>query len=182
MQPATIELQGVRVHNLKSVSLEIPLGRFVVVTGVSGSGKSSLAFDTIAAEGRRRFTEAFAPQLRRRLERPEQPDADFIGPLPATVALEQSRSSVDRRDTLATLTEIAHFLQLIYATSGKPHCPHCGRPITRASVDSVRNWLNDCDPKTRFMIGFPVPTTTPDESLQQTLKQLEVSRLTKDDE
>ncbi len=171
MQPETLELQGVRVHNLKSASLEIPLGQFVVVTGVSGSGKSSLAFDTIAAEGRRRFTEAFAPQLRRRLERPDRPDADFIGPLPPTIALQQSRDSIDRRDTVATLTEISHYLQLIFATSGQPHCPNCGRAVEQATVDTVQDWLATCEPQTRYMIGFPVGETSQGSSMFESLKQ-----------
>ncbi|WP_166820223.1 AAA family ATPase [Thalassoroseus pseudoceratinae] len=171
MPTGTLELQGVRVHNLKSVSLEIPLGKFVVITGVSGSGKSSLAFDTIASEGRRRFTEAFAPHLRRRLERPNRPDAEFIGPLPPTVALQQTRDSIDRRDTLATLTEISHYLQLIFATSGKPHCPNCGVAVEQATVDTVQSWLANCEPQTRYMIGFPLVNSQTDESVFESLKQ-----------
>src|SRR4026208_707120 len=125
-----IVVGGGRVHNLKNIELKIPREQLVVITGVSGSGKSSLAFDTLFAEGQRRFLDSLSASTRQVLDQIERPDFDEIEGLPPTLSLEQRAGQAHRRSILATTTEIYDFLRLWYAKAGTPHCPQCGRAVT----------------------------------------------------
>ena len=132
-----IEVRGARVHNLKSIDVSLPRDRLIVVTGLSGSGKSSLAFDTIYAEGQRRYVESLSAYARQFLEQVEKPDVDLIEGLSPAISIEQKTTGSNPRSTVGTVTEIHDYLRLLFATVGVPHCPECGRPITRQSVDRI---------------------------------------------
>ena len=132
-----IEVRGARVHNLKSIDVSLPRDRFVVVTGLSGSGKSSLAFDTIYAEGQRRYVESLSAYARQFLEQVEKPDVDLIDGLSPAISIEQKTTGSNPRSTVGTVTEIYDYLRLLFANIGVPHCPRCDRPITRQSVDRI---------------------------------------------
>ena len=132
-----IEVRGARVHNLKSVDVSLPRDRLIVVTGLSGSGKSSLAFDTIYAEGQRRYVESLSAYARQFLEQVEKPDVDQIDGLSPAISIEQKTTGSNPRSTVGTVTEIYDYLRLLFATVGVPHCPECDRPITRQSVDRI---------------------------------------------
>ena len=132
-----IEVRGARVHNLKSVDVSLPRDRLIVVTGLSGSGKSSLAFDTIYAEGQRRYVESLSAYARQFLEQVEKPDVDLIEGLSPAISIEQKTSGSNPRSTVGTVTEIYDYLRLLFATVGVPHCPECDRPITCQSVDRI---------------------------------------------
>src|SRR5437764_10962096 len=134
---SSIVIRGARTHNLQSVDLDVPRDRFVVFTGVSGSGKSSLAFDTIFAEGQRRYIECLSGYTRQFLDQLERPDVDLIEGLPPTVAIDQRPGQASPRSTVATVTEIHDYLRLLYARAGVPHCPNCGRPIRRQTPEQM---------------------------------------------
>src|SRR5438067_158472 len=123
-----IVIKGAREHNLKNIDLEIPRDRLVVITGLSGSGKSSLAFDTIYAEGQRRYVESLSAYARQFLEQMEKPDVDSIEGLSPAISIEQKTTSRNPRSTVATITEIYDYLRLLFARIGVPHCTNCGRP------------------------------------------------------
>ncbi|HEX9501768.1 MAG TPA: excinuclease ABC subunit UvrA, partial [Thermoanaerobaculia bacterium] len=127
----SIVIRGAREHNLKNIDVVVPRNKFVVITGVSGSGKSSLAFDTIFAEGQRRYVESLSAYARQFLEQMEKPDVDSIEGLSPAISIEQRTTSRNPRSTVGTVTEIFDYLRLLYARVGHPHCPNCGRPITR---------------------------------------------------
>ncbi len=150
-----IELRGVRVHNLQNIDVDIPLKQLVVITGVSGSGKSSLAFDTLYAEGQRRYIESFSAYARQFLDRLEKPDADRIDHIPPAIAIRQSSRSRSARSTVATATEIYDFLRLLYARIGEVHCPSCHQPIHSHSVPDVVHAADSLAPGTRFQVCFP---------------------------
>ena len=135
--PAAIHIQGAREHNLKNLSLDLPRHQLVALTGVSGSGKSTLAFDILFAEGQRRFLESLAPYVRQYMKILERPEVDRVTGLPPTVAIEQRISHAGRRSTVATLTEIYHFLRLLFARLGQAHCPQCGVPLEGLSRDAM---------------------------------------------
>ncbi len=135
--PAYIRIRGARVHNLRGIDLDLPLDKFVVMTGLSGSGKSSLAFDTIHAEGQRRYIEGLSSQARQYLDQLERPDVDLIEGLPPTVSIDQKSGSVSPRSTVGTLTEILDHLRLLYARVGTPHCPQCGEAIRAQTAEQV---------------------------------------------
>ena len=132
-----IEVRGARVHNLKSIDVSLPRDRLIVVTGLSGSGKSSLAFDTIYAEGQRRYVESLSAYARQFLEQVEKPDVDLIEGLSPAISIEQKTTGANPRSTVGTVTEIHDYLRLLFANVGVPHCPQCGHPITRQSVDRI---------------------------------------------
>src|SRR6266404_7923996 len=155
-RPPRIELRGVRVHNLQNLDLDIPLWRMIVITGVSGSGKSSLAFDTLYAEGQRRYVESFSTYSRRFLERFEKPDADRIEPIPPAVAVRKSAGARSRRATVGTATEIYDSLRLLFARLGIIECPRCRRRIERHTPASAQKALAALVPGTRFMVCFPL--------------------------
>jgi excinuclease ABC subunit A len=135
----TIKIVGARQHNLKNVSLEIPRGKIVVLTGLSGSGKSSLAFDTLYAEGQRRYVESLSAYARQFLELMDKPDVDLIEGLSPAIAIEQRNPSHNPRSTVATVTEIYDYLRLLYARVGQPHCPNCGSRIKKQSAQAIVN-------------------------------------------
>lgn len=153
----TIMLRGVRVHNLKNINLDIPLNKFIVVTGVSGSGKSSLAFDTLYAEGQRRYIESLSSYARQFLERMEKPDADLIEGITPAIAIQQKAVTKNPRSTVATVTEIYDFLRVLFARIGTVHCSKCGQPVKRDTVDAIVETLYTLPPKTKIWISFSWP-------------------------
>src|SRR5918997_1428776 len=124
-----ITVRGARQHNLKNINVEIPRNSFTVITGLSGSGKSSLAFDKIYAEGQRRYVETLSPYARQFLDQMERPDVDSIDGLSPAISIEQKTTSRSPRSTVGTITEIYDYLRLLYSSIGVPHCPTCGRPV-----------------------------------------------------
>lgn len=169
LKSKTIELRGVRVHNLQNIDLDLPLQRLIVLTGVSGSGKSSLAFDTLAAEGQRRYIESFSTYARRFLDRLERPDADRIDQIPPAIAIRQKAGSQSRRSTVATATEIYDSLRLLYAKLGRIVCPECRLEVRCDSPASVQTALGRLAPGTRLMVCFALP---PETSLAEAVSSL----------
>jgi excinuclease ABC subunit A len=152
-------IRGARQHNLKNIDVEIPRNSLTVITGLSGSGKSSLAFDTIYAEGQRRYVESLSAYARQFLDQMERPEVDVIEGLSPSIAIEQKTTTRSPRSTVGTITEIYDYLRVIYATVGTPHCPNCGKPITRQSSEQiVQAILNGdlCQPDDRVMILAPI--------------------------
>src|ERR1043166_9607128 len=132
-----ISVRGARQHNLKNIDVEIPRNTLTVITGLSGSGKSSLAFDTIYAEGQRRYVETLSAYARQFLDQMERPDVDAIDGLSPSISIEQKTTSRSPRSTVGTITEIYDYVRLLYSSVGVPHCPNCGREITRQSADQI---------------------------------------------
>ena len=153
----SIVLRGVKVHNLKSVNLDVPLNKLVVVTGVSGSGKSSLAFDTLYAEGQRRYIESLSSYARQFLERMDKPDAELIEGIPPAVAIQQKAATKNPRSTVATVTEIFDFLRVLFARIGTVHCLRCGRPVHRDTIDGIIDELGCVASGTKALISFSWP-------------------------
>ncbi|MBI5808086.1 MAG: excinuclease ABC subunit UvrA [Ignavibacteriales bacterium] len=151
-----IIVQGARQHNLKNISLEIPRNKLVVFTGVSGSGKSSLVFDTIYAEGQRRYVESLSSYSRQFLERMNKPDVDYILGISPAVAIEQKTSSKNSRSTVGTVTEIYDYLRLLFARIGKTYCVVCGNVVKKDSVTTVSYWLEEQNEEHKFYLGFPI--------------------------
>ncbi len=154
--PDRIVVRGAREHNLKNIDVEIPRERLVVVTGLSGSGKSSLAFDTLYAEGQRRYVESLSAYARQFLEQMEKPDVDAIEGLSPAIAIEQKTASKNPRSTIATVTEIYDYLRLLYARAGSVHCPSCGKPIRAQTVQQVVDRLMSLPERTRLYLYAPV--------------------------
>src|SRR5580658_7695779 len=152
----SIRVQGARVHNLKNLSVEIPRDQFVVFTGLSGSGKSSLAFDTIYAEGQRRYVESLSAYARQFLGQMDKPDVDFIEGLSPAISIDQKSASRNPRSTVGTITEVYDYLRLLYARIGKPHCYNCGRPVARQTPQQIVDRILEFPLDTRFMILAPV--------------------------
>src|SRR5436189_4300065 len=151
-----IEVRGARVHNLKNVSISHPHNKLTVITGVSGSGKSSLAFDTIYAEGQRRYVESLSAYARQFLERMDKPDVDEIAGLAPAIAIRQKNATRNPRSTVATQTEIYDYLRLLYARIGTTICLVCGREVHRDSPESAADEiLNQIKEGTRFFVLFP---------------------------
>jgi excinuclease ABC subunit A len=151
-----ISVRGAREHNLKDVNIDIPRDRLVVVTGLSGSGKSSLAFDTIYAEGQRRYVESLSAYARQFLGQMEKPDVDHIEGLSPAIAIDQKGASRNPRSTVGTQTEIYDYLRLLFARAGTPHCPNCGRVIERQTVQQIVDAILDMPPGKRLMVLSPV--------------------------
>ena len=152
----SIIVRGAREHNLKNIDVEIPRDRFVVITGVSGSGKSSLAFDTIYAEGQRRYVESLSAYARQFLGLMEKPDVDYIEGLSPAISIDQKGASRNPRSTVATQTEIYDYLRLLFARAGRPHCPQCGRAIERQTVQQIVDSILALPPGKRLMILAPL--------------------------
>lgn len=151
-----IIIKGARVHNLKNIDIDIPRNKFVVVTGLSGSGKSSLAFDTIYAEGQRRYVESLSAYARQFLEQMEKPDVDYIGGLSPAIAIEQRTTAKNPRSTVGTVTEIYDYLRLLYARIGIPHCYNCGKLIRKQSVDEIVEQIMSLKEDKKLQILAPV--------------------------
>ncbi len=149
-------VRGAREHNLKDVSLDLPRDAMIVFTGLSGSGKSSLAFDTIFAEGQRRYVESLSAYARQFLGQMDKPDVDFIDGLSPAVSIDQKSASRNPRSTVGTITEVYDYLRLLYARVGRPHCPICGRPIARQSPQQIVDRVLELAEGTRFQVLAPV--------------------------
>ena len=149
-------IRGAREHNLKDVSLDLPRDSLIVFTGLSGSGKSSLAFDTIFAEGQRRYVESLSAYARQFLGQMDKPDVDFIEGLSPAVSIDQKSTNRNPRSTVGTITEVYDYLRLLFARAGRPHCPVCGEPITRQSPQQVVDRLLELPERTRFQVLAPV--------------------------
>jgi len=149
-------ISGAREHNLKDISLSLPRDRFIVITGLSGSGKSSLAFDTIYAEGQRRYVESLSAYARQFLGQMDKPDVDSIEGLSPAISIDQKTTSRNPRSTVGTVTEIYDYLRLLYARVGHPHCPSCGRPIAGQSIQQIVDQVCDLNGGTRFSVVAPV--------------------------
>ena len=152
----SIVLKGARAHNLKNIDLEIPRDKLIVFTGLSGSGKSSLAFDTIYAEGQRRYVESLSSYARQFLGQMEKPDIDYIDGLSPAISIDQKTTSKNPRSTVGTVTEIHDYLRLLYARIGTPHCPQCGREINQQTVDQMVDQVMALPERTRLQIMAPV--------------------------
>ncbi|MFB0565224.1 MAG: excinuclease ABC subunit UvrA [Candidatus Aminicenantaceae bacterium] len=153
-----IILRGVKVHNLKNINLDIPLNKLIIVTGVSGSGKSSLAFDTLYAEGQRRYIESLSAYARQFLERMDKPDADLIDGITPAIAIQQKAATKNPRSTVATVTEIYDFMRVLYARIGIIHCLQCGQPVSRDTIDSIVENLYKLPSRTKVWISFSWPS------------------------
>jgi excinuclease ABC subunit A len=151
-----ISVRGARQHNLKNIDVEIPRNTLTVITGLSGSGKSSLAFDTIYAEGQRRYVETLSAYARQFLDQMERPDVDGIDGLSPSISIEQKTTSRSPRSTVGTITEIYDYLRLLYASIGIPHCPKCERPITRQSAEQIVQRVMSLTPEDRVMVMAPI--------------------------
>ncbi len=149
-------IRGAREHNLKDVSLDLPRDSLIVFTGLSGSGKSSLAFDTIFAEGQRRYVESLSAYARQFLGQMDKPDVDFIEGLSPAVSIDQKSTSKNPRSTVGTITEVYDYLRLLYARAGRPHCPTCGEPISRQTPQQIVDRMMQLEEGTRFQVLAPV--------------------------
>lgn len=156
MSREKIIIKGARQHNLKNIDLEIPRDKLTVITGLSGSGKSSLAFDTIYAEGQRRYVESLSAYARQFLGLMDKPDVDYIEGLSPAISIDQKAGARNPRSTVATVTEIYDYLRLLYARIGHPHCPVCGKPISRQTVDQMADQVECLPEGTRFLILAPI--------------------------
>ncbi|RPI29232.1 MAG: excinuclease ABC subunit UvrA [Acidobacteria bacterium] len=151
-----ISVRGARQHNLRNLDLDIPRNRLVIVTGLSGSGKSSLAFDTLYAEGQRRYIESLSAYARQFLQQMERPDVDSIDGLSPAVSIEQKTTSRNARSTVGTITEVYDYLRLLFSSIGTPHCPQCNRPISRQSLDQIVSRILNMPADSRVMILAPI--------------------------
>ena len=149
-------VHGAREHNLKDVTVRLPRNSLICVTGLSGSGKSSLAFDTIYAEGQRRYVESLSAYARQFLQMMEKPDVDSIDGLSPAISIDQKTTSRNPRSTVGTVTEIYDYLRLLYARAGRPHCPICGRPIAGQSVEAIVDQVLRLPERTKFTVNAPV--------------------------
>src|SRR5437762_400649 len=149
-------VRGAREHNLKNITVEIPRNALAVITGLSGSGKSSLAFDTIYAEGQRRYVESLSAYARQFLGLMEKPDVDHIDGLSPAISIDQKATSNNPRSTVGTVTEIYDYLRLLWARAGRPHCPTCGRPIEKQTVQQIVDATLAYPPGSRLLLLAPV--------------------------
>ena len=152
----TIKIRGAKAHNLKNIDVEIPRDKFTVITGVSGSGKSSLAFDTIYAEGQRRYMESLSSYARQFLGLPDKPDVELIEGLSPAIAINQKTTNNNPRSTVGTVTEIYDYLRLLFARIGKPHCPECGKPVQSQSLDEILEQILHLPEETKFTLLAPI--------------------------
>src|SRR6476659_507411 len=151
-----IVISGARAHNLKGIDLELPRDALIVMTGLSGSGKSSLAFDTIYAEGQRRYVESLSAYARQFLGQMEKPDVDSIEGLSPAISIDQKTTSRNPRSTVGTVTEIYDYLRLLWARIGVPHCHNCGEPIAGQSIEQIIDQVMELPGGTRFMVMAPI--------------------------
>ena len=151
-----IHVKGAREHNLKNIDIKIPRDKLVVLTGLSGSGKSSLAFDTIYAEGQRRYVESLSSYARMFLGQKEKPDVDYIDGLSPAISIDQKTTSQNPRSTVGTVTEIYDYLRLLWARVGTPHCPNCGKEIKQQTIDQIVDQVMALGEGTRIQVMAPV--------------------------
>lgn len=156
MSAERLVVRGAREHNLKNVSLDLPRNSLIVFTGLSGSGKSSLAFDTIFAEGQRRYVESLSAYARQFLGQMDKPDVDFIEGLSPAVSIDQKSTNRNPRSTVGTITEVYDYLRLLFARAGKPHCPKCGKPITKQTPQNIVDQILSLSPETKFQVLAPM--------------------------
>src|ERR1700752_1653692 len=156
-EAAALVVRGARTHNLKNVDLTLPANKLIIVTGVSGSGKSSLAFDTIYAEGQRRYVESLSAYARQFLERMEKPDVDKIEGIAPAIAIRQKNSIRNPRSTVGTTTEIHDYMRLLFARIGRTFCRNCGREVVRETAEVVARQLAGLPDGVRLLLGFDVP-------------------------
>ena len=149
-------VRGAREHNLKDVSIDLPRNSLIVFTGLSGSGKSSLAFDTIFAEGQRRYVESLSAYARQFLGQMDKPDVDFIEGLSPAVSIDQKSTNRNPRSTVGTITEVYDYLRLLFARAGRPHCPTCSKPISRQSPQQIVDQILELPPTTKFQVLAPI--------------------------
>src|SRR6188768_3510993 len=149
-------VKGAREHNLRSIDLDLPRDALIVFTGLSGSGKSSLAFDTIFAEGQRRYVESLSAYARQFLGQMDKPDVDFIEGLSPAVSIDQKSTNRNPRSTVGTITEIYDYLRLLWARIGVPHCPECGEVIQRQTVQQIADQLMELEDGTRYQVVSPI--------------------------
>ena len=152
MPAQTIKITGARQHNLKNLHVEIPREKLVVITGLSGSGKSSLAFDTLYAEGQRRYVESLSAYARQFLDQMEKPDIDFIEGLSPAIAIEQRSAGANPRSTIATTTEIYDYLRILFSAVGQPHDPLTGRPLSRQTPQQIVDQVLAFEPGTKIIV------------------------------
>ena len=151
-----IIIKGARVHNLKNIDLELPRNKLIVITGLSGSGKSSLAFDTLYAEGQRRYVESLSAYARQFLGQMDKPDVEYIEGLSPAISIEQKSTSKNPRSTVGTVTEIYDYLRLLYARIGKQHCPNCKSEITPQTVEQIVSRLMSLPESTKLHVLAPI--------------------------
>src|SRR5947208_2977566 len=156
MASEELVIHGAREHNLKDITVRLPRNKLICITGLSGSGKSSLAFDTIYAEGQRRYVESLSAYARQFLQMMEKPDVDSIDGLSPAISIDQKTTSRNPRSTVGTVTEIYDYLRLLYARVGRPHCPICGRPIAGQSLDQIVEQVLRLQEGTKFTVNAPV--------------------------
>ena len=156
MSSNVIRVVGARVHNLKNITVEIPRDKFVVITGLSGSGKSSLAFDTIFAEGQRRYVESLSAYARQFIGQMDKPDVDYIDGLSPAVSIDQKSTSHNPRSTVGTVTEIYDYMRLLFARAGIPHCPVCGRVVVKQSAQEIVDNIEKLPEGSRILILAPL--------------------------
>jgi excinuclease ABC subunit A len=173
-EAADLVVRGARTHNLKNIDLTLPVGKLIIVTGVSGSGKSSLAFDTIYAEGQRRYVESLSAYARQFLERMEKPDVDRIDGISPAIAIRQKNSVRNPRSTVGTTTEIHDYMRLLYARVGRTYCRNCGREVVRETAEVVARQLGELPAGTRLLLGFDLPVV---ESSVSSVEAPEVDEL-----
>src|SRR5215472_11536484 len=177
-EPADLVIRGARTHNLKNIDLTLPVGKLAIITGVSGSGKSSLAFDTIYAEGQRRYVESLSAYARQFLERMEKPDVDRIDGIAPAIAIRQKNTVRNPRSAVGTTTEIHDYMRLLFARVGRTFCRQCGREVIRETAEVVAKQLGSLPDGTRLLIGFDVPiievtTATGDQTVDEVAEQPE---------
>ena len=156
MSTDSILIKGAREHNLKNLTVELPRNKLIVFTGISGSGKSSLAFDTIYAEGQRRYVESLSAYARQFLGQMDKPDVDFIDGLSPAISIDQKTASRNPRSTVGTVTEVHDYLRLLYARIGIPHCPNDGSPVARQTPQQIVDRILELPEGTKFLILAPV--------------------------
>ena len=156
MEKDKIIIKGAKENNLKDINIEIPRNKFIVFTGLSGSGKSSLAFDTIYAEGQRRYVESLSSYARQFLGQMEKPDVDYIEGLSPAISIDQKTTNNNPRSTVGTVTEIYDYLRLLFARAGTPHCPKCGKEIKKQTVDQMVDKIFKLPERTKIQVLAPV--------------------------